>query len=88
MVEPLQWDVLNATADDGESLDQSHPAICEHFARVRREAVAEAVARLLAVGLLVQRPVTAALGEAWFQMTEAGWETWQAAAPDYGGSPR
>jgi hypothetical protein len=83
MIDALSWEVLNATADDWESLDQLHSAVCRFDASVGREEVAGVVARLLSDGLLEQQEANAPVAEGWFRMTVAGRAAWEQATDRY-----
>jgi hypothetical protein len=80
VIDALAWELLNATADDWESLDQLYPATRQFHPSVRREEVAEAIARLVAHGLFEKRPADAPVAEGWFRMTAAGRAVWEQTA--------
>jgi hypothetical protein len=83
-VDRLSWEVLNATADDWESLAQIVPAVCRVVSDASASAVEAVVGRLDAAGLLERRiPPGEPDGGAWFRMTSAGRVAWQAAADRY-----
>ncbi len=83
MVDVIAWEVLNATADDWESVEQLHAAVVRSLAPVNRKAVAGVAERLVAAGLFEQRPTDAPPAEAWFRMTAAGRASWEQAADRY-----
>ena len=79
----VAWEMLNATADDWESVDQLHSAVVRFLAPVGWEAVVGVAERLVAAGLFEQRPAEAPPAEAWFRMTAAGRTAWEQAAARY-----
>jgi hypothetical protein len=91
-----EWEVLNATADDWENLEQ----ICSLLRAggpgkpLPLEAVADGIRNLVESGLLAARLPDADglltdfrdlsyVWRAWFQMTPAGREAWSQLAPAY-----
>jgi len=88
VVDRLSWEVLNATADDSESLEQIVPAVCHLVSEANVSAVAAAVSRLEESGLLGRRTAPGELdGEGWFHMTATGRAAWLAAADRYAPTP-
>jgi hypothetical protein len=84
VLDSLTWHVMDATADDWESLDQILPYVRETHGSVEALAVAEVIARLLGEGLMeemqhasvsppavVSNPI-----EFWFRMTPGGRTIW------------
>jgi hypothetical protein len=88
----LAFEVMNATADDWESLEQIHPQVNEYRGMVEASVVAEEMMRLLSIGLFEVMPkapstVEAILAEPteyWFRMTPAGRSKWQKQAEEFG----
>ncbi len=83
MADAMSWEMLNATADDWESLDQLYLVICRFRSPVSRATVIEAAAQLETVGFLEQRVADAPASERWFRMTGAGHVAWQEATDKY-----
>jgi hypothetical protein len=91
----LSFEVLNATADDWESLEQIHPQVNEYWHTVEASVVAVEMIRLLASGLFEVMPKAPPNSEAilaepieyWFRMTKAGRVEWQKMASDLGFEP-
>jgi hypothetical protein len=52
MVDELAWEIMNATADDWESLDQIAPGVDRYRGPVERLAVARTLASLVDRGLM------------------------------------
>ncbi len=88
MLSRLSWEIMNATADDWESLDQVMPSIMPHCGPVDAPAIARAIACLVNDGLMeemrhgsveptsvVEDPM-----EYWFRMTPHGRELWDSQA--------
>lgn len=81
----LAFWVMDATADDWESLEQIHPAVNKWWQPTEPSAVAEEMIRLLFAGLLEVMPrvpdnLSAVLAEPlefWFRMTPAGRAQWE-----------
>ncbi len=88
MTDAISWEVLNATADDWESLEQVHPAVCRFVAPVSEGIVASVIARLVRDGLMEEMSggvidpaaIAANPTEFWFRMTPHGREVWEAEA--------
>ena len=89
---PTEWEVLNATADDPENLEQIFRMVRDSSPSIPLSEVADAVLTLVEKGLLAARGeeggqpmlLTTDLGyvwRAWFAMTPRGRETWVAHAP-------
>jgi len=85
-MDSLTWHVMDATADDWESLEQILPHVREFHGPVEPAAVAEIVGRLVREGLMeeMQRSVidpeavVADPIEFWFRMTPRGRAIWDA----------
>ena len=91
MLDALSWEIMNATADDWESLEQIHSQVHRHLGTVTAEAIAEAVVRLFASGRFEARqadsidlvesvdPQTLLREpmEFWFRMTPQGRTIWE-----------
>ncbi len=91
-VMPLTFNVLNATADDWESLAQIHSQVNQYWQVVEASVCAGEMFRLVSEGLfeVMPRPpldIGSILAERlkyWFRMTPAGREEWQRlATPKY-----
>ena len=88
----LTLEVLNATADDWDSLEQIHPQVNQYWRVVEASVVAEEMIRLLAAGMFEVMPKTPLNPEAiladpieyWVRMTPAGRAEWQNLAKDFG----
>jgi hypothetical protein len=88
----LTFWVLNATADDWESLEQIQPVVNEYWQPTASIAIAEEMMRIWHIGWFEVRPreptgVAALLAEPlefWFRMTETGRAEWQALAKTLG----
>ena len=91
MVDATTWHILDATADDWESLDQIEKHVQCWCGPIGREAIAAVICNLLGLGLfdemqgrdvvsadVLDRPI-----EFWFRMTERGREFWESAALNY-----
>jgi hypothetical protein len=90
---PTEWEVLNATADDPENLERIFRMLRDSSPSITLSEVADAVHTLVEKGLLAARgeaggqplPLTSDLGyvwRAWFAMTPRGREAWVAHAPE------
>lgn len=90
---PAEWEVLNATADDPENLERIFRMLRDSSPSITLSEVADAVHTLVEKGLLAARgeaggqplPLTSNLGyvsRAWFAMTPRGREAWVAHAPE------
>jgi hypothetical protein len=88
----IEWDVLNATADDPENLEQIYQSIRRHAASpVLLADVADAIRTLLDGGLLVARDEqgrqvddvsdSMPLWREWFSMSDRGREVWATSSP-------
>jgi hypothetical protein len=88
MVDALSWEVLNATADDWESLEQIHQMVNRFFTPVDLQVITEAVDRLIADGLLERMLDGAKSADGWFRMTDNGRVVWEASADTYAVSKR
>jgi hypothetical protein len=85
VLDSLTWHVMDATADDWESLDQILPHVRETHGQVEAVAVAKVIARLIEEGLMeeMQRASVSAQAivsdpiEYWFRMTPGGRATWE-----------
>ena len=85
-MDSLTWHVMNATADDWESLEQILPHVREFHGPAEPAAVAEVVAQLVREGLMeeMRQPVIDPASvvadpiEFWFRMTARGREVWDA----------
>ena len=92
MLDSLTFHVMNATADDWESLEQILPQVRESCGPVESIAVAELIAQLVNEGLLqeMRNPVidpAAVLAnpiDFWFRMTVRGRSVWESAIESYG----
>jgi hypothetical protein len=83
----LDWEILNATADDWENPEQIAPAVSQ-IQGATEEEIGRRLVALVARGLLAARlPESSELltavppkevARAWFRMTEAGREAWAA----------
>lgn len=86
-MDSLSWHVMDATADDWESLEQILPHVREYHGPVEPTAIAEAIARLVRDGLMEEmrgtavNPVAIAADpiEFWFRMTARGRMEWDSA---------
>src|SRR5262249_36205800 len=91
-VSRTEWEVLNATADDWENLEQIYQTVRRETRPAGGElrAVTDSIRRLVEGGLLAARledgrevtPVSGDLSyvwRAWFNMTTAGREVWEKA---------
>jgi len=86
MLDSLTWHVMDATADDWESLEQILPYVRETQGPAEAVAVAEAIARLMVEGLLEEmqhasvspHAVVSNSIEYWFRMTPRGRAIWDA----------
>ena len=90
---PAEWEVLNATADDPENLERIFRMLRDSSPSITLSEVADAVHTLVEKGLLAARgeaggqplPLTSDLGyvwRTWFAMTPRGREAWVAHAPE------
>jgi hypothetical protein len=77
MIDSLSFEIMNATADDWESLDQIYPTVCRVFSQHSRQAIVDTVSKLVIVGWLEQRQVDGQMEECWFRMTDEGRRIWQ-----------
>jgi hypothetical protein len=85
-MDSLTWHVMDATADDWESLEQIQPHVREFHGPIEPVVIAEVVARLVREGLMeeMQHPVidppavVADPIEFWFRMTRRGRAVWDA----------
>ena len=85
LIDQVTWYVLDAMADDWESLDQIVPHIERELAPVDRTEVARILLRLLGRGLIEEMghdPVTREKllrdsVEYWFAMTPQGRQVWE-----------
>jgi hypothetical protein len=86
VLDSLTWTVLDATADDWESLNQILPYVREDHDAVEGSAVAEVISRLVTEGMMEEmrhapvspRDILADPIEYWFRMTPAGRAAWDA----------
>jgi hypothetical protein len=84
VLDSLSWHVMDATADDWESLEQILSHVREFHGLVEAPEVAEMVARLMREGLMeeMRHPVIDPFGvvadpvEFWFRMTARGRAVW------------
>ena len=80
MLDSLSWEVMNATADDWESLHQIMSRVCEFCGQVEPAAMAELIATLVDNGLMEEMQgrivqstdVLADPIDFWFRMTPMG----------------
>jgi len=92
-MDPLTYHVMNATADDWESLEQILPQVREFHGPIEPFAVAEAIARLVRDGLMEEMrhsvidpaAVVAEPIEFWFRMTPRGRAAWDTQAVTFRG---
>jgi hypothetical protein len=90
-MDSLTWHVMDATADDWESLEQILPHVREFHDPVEPVAVAEVVARLVRDGLMEEMrqqvidpaAVVADPIEFWFRMTQRGRAVWDSEGPKF-----
>jgi hypothetical protein len=81
----MQWHVLDATADDWESLAQIVPHVNAWHGKTEPDAIARVIAELVSSGLLEEaegRTVIASQlvehpSRLWFSMTKSGRELWE-----------
>jgi hypothetical protein len=86
MLDSLSWHIMDATADDWESLEQILPHIHEFHNSIEPSVVAEVVAHLVREGLMEEMrhrtvepaSVVADPIEFWFRMTPRGRAIWGA----------
>jgi hypothetical protein len=85
VMDSLSWNVMNATADDWESLEQILPHVRRYHGPVESAEVAELISRLVHEGLMeeMRNPVinpaavVADPVEFWFRMTLRGRMAWE-----------
>jgi hypothetical protein len=88
MLDRLDWEIMNATADDWESLDQILPSVAAFCGPFNAHAVACSIARLVIEGLMEEMKHGAVEPESivntpidyWFRMTSHGRELWSSEA--------
>jgi hypothetical protein len=88
MVDVISFWIMNATADDWESLDQIVPQVLETCSSVDSKSVAERIEALVGQGLMEEMRGRAVRSadvlvdpmEFWFRMTLKGRSTWSAMA--------
>ncbi len=86
MLDSLTWHVMDATADDWESLEQILPHVCATHGPVEAIAAAEVIARLMAESLMEEMQHASVIPQAivsnpieyWFRMTPRGRDLWDA----------
>jgi hypothetical protein len=96
MLDSLAWNVMDATADDWESLEQILPHEHRYHGTADSEAVAATIVRLIAEGLMeemrpapvspqavIRQPV-----EVWFRMTPRGRILWETEATQHVGESK
>lgn len=91
MLNALQWEVMNATADDWESLEQILPQVVRFCGPTDRSLIAETVVELLRDGLmeemhhpdLIAAEILRDPIEYWFRMTLRGRELWDTEGHTY-----
>lgn len=92
-MDSLMWHVMDATADDWESLEQILPHVREFQGPIEASAIAKLIAQLVAEGLMEEEqhsnpdPV-AVLSDPtrfWFGMTSKGRELWDQHGTQYRG---
>ncbi len=92
-MDSLSWNVMNATADDWESLEQILPQVRQFYGPVESAEVAKLVSRLVHEGLMeemrnpVINPAAVAADpiEFWFRMTPRGRMAWESESLKYRG---
>ena len=90
-LDKLTFEVMNATADDWESLDQIMSPVKEFSGVSDRTSVANIIVQLITEGLfeeMKQQKVTAEMivqspMDFWFTMTKQGRSLWNSEAPKY-----
>jgi hypothetical protein len=97
-ISQTEWEILDATADDVENLEQIFRIISRQSSTTTLTEVADAVHALVQKGLLVARmdengyPLSALddlsyVWRAWFAMTPPGREVWSSCAPSQASVP-
>ena len=92
-MDSLTWHVMDATADDWESLEQILPHVRKYHGPADPVAIAEAVARLVHDGMMeeMRQPVIDPAAvvvdpiEFWFRMTPRGRAVWDSEASRFRG---
>lgn len=77
MVDALSWEILNATADDWESLEQIKNAVQRFLGPCNEKSIAEEISKLVRQKLFEQKPLSVPVEESWFRMTALGREVWK-----------
>jgi hypothetical protein len=90
-MDPLTWYVMDATADDWESLEQILPHVRACHGPIEPSALAVIIAHLIREGLMeeMQHPiidpavVVADPIEFWFRMTQRGRKLWDSEGTNF-----
>lgn len=85
MNDVIRFWVMNATADDWESLEQIQLDVARSYLRIGPDAIAMEIMRLLELGLFEAMPRTPESAEqiatspfeVWFRMTQRGRTAWE-----------